>query len=533
MTETNQEDTYNMEDEDDDDWDGYDGWDEPTEESSALISCLFCDRKTRNLDDNIKHCANSHSFDLANLKARFKMDCYSYIKMVNFIRKNKCKPEVILSCKSPIWMDESYMKPVIADDAWLCYDFEDVEVPHDSTNSGGSSSGGGFHVNAEDGKVTLSELHFAELQRTIQSLTAQVREKQELVDRMKADMTQMQTTVSKIVNSNEGEVSNVERNVATIKIHEDRGYFNTYAHFGIHLEMLSDEVRTLSYRDALQRNGGLLHNRLVLDLGCGTGILAMFAASAGADKVIAIDQSDIIYHTMDIIRENNLKNKITLIKGRIEDTEIYVKKVDIIVSEWMGYFLFFEAMIDSVIFARDHYLAPGGILMPNRCSINLVGCSLPERHKELVGFWSDVYGYKMSCLRTEVIREPSVEVVHPDSIVTSASTLSELELMTVTTQCLDFKSSFSLVVTKDCDLTALVGFFDVFFDLPAPVAFSTGPFAKPTHWKQTVFLLKQPLRVMRGEVIEGELACQRDQKDVRSLKVTITIASRVQDYYLC
>lgn len=68
----------------------------------------------------------------------------------------------------------------------------------------------------------------------------QVREKQELVDRMLGDMSKMQTTVSQIVNVSGGEdMSTVTKSVATIKLREDQEYFNTYAHFGIHLEMLS------------------------------------------------------------------------------------------------------------------------------------------------------------------------------------------------------------------------------------------------------------------------------------------------------
>ena len=35
-------------------------------------------------------------------------------------------------------------------------------------------------------------------------------------------------------------------------------------------------------------------------------------------------------------------------------------QVDIIISEWMGYFLLFESMLDSVLFARAKYLKPDG-----------------------------------------------------------------------------------------------------------------------------------------------------------------------------
>ena len=46
----------------------------------------------------------------------------------------------------------------------------------------------------------------------------------------------------------------------------------------------------------------LLDGKVVLDIGCGTGILSMFAAKAGAKHVIGIDQSEIIYQAMDIVR---------------------------------------------------------------------------------------------------------------------------------------------------------------------------------------------------------------------------------------
>ena len=58
-------------------------------------------------------------------------------------------------------------------------------------------------------------------------------------------------------------------------------YFDSYSHFGIHEEMLKDEVRTKSYMNAIENNKHLFKDKIVLDVGCGTGILSMFAARAG------------------------------------------------------------------------------------------------------------------------------------------------------------------------------------------------------------------------------------------------------------
>ena len=71
-------------------------------------------------------------------------------------------------------------------------------------------------------------------------------------------------------------------------------YADSYAHFGIHEEMLKDEVRTRSYKNAIMQNGHLFKDKVVLDVGCGTGILCMFAAKAGAKLVIGVDMSSII-----------------------------------------------------------------------------------------------------------------------------------------------------------------------------------------------------------------------------------------------
>lgn len=70
-------------------------------------------------------------------------------------------------------------------------------------------------------------------------------------------------------------------------------YFESYSHFNIHEEMLKDDVRTNAYMKAILKNKHLFKDKVVLDVGSGTGVLSMFAAKAGAKHVYACDLASI------------------------------------------------------------------------------------------------------------------------------------------------------------------------------------------------------------------------------------------------
>eukprot|EP00118_Oscarella_pearsei_P023049 m.271476 g.271476 ORF g.271476 m.271476 type:complete len:216 (+) comp40550_c1_seq21:79-726(+) len=177
-------------------------------------------------------------------------------------------------------------------------------------------------------------------------------------------------------------------------------YFDSYAHYGIHEEMLKDEVRTLTYRDAIYQNKHLFKGKVVLDVGCGTGILSMFCAKAGAAKVFGIDCSSIIDHAVEIVKVNNMEKVVTLIRGKVEEVELPVPKVDIIISEWMGYCLFYETMLPTVLYARDKWLTEGGLLFPDKASLFIaaiedrsykdekVNCNKLSSLFEYIFFWA-------------------------------------------------------------------------------------------------------------------------------------------------
>lgn len=75
--------------------------------------------------------------------------------------------------------------------------------------------------------------------------------------------------------------------------------------------MLKDTVRTESYRDFIYENKHLFEGKTVLDVGCGTGILSMFCARAGAAKVIAVDNSDIINFARENVYRNGMEKIIS------------------------------------------------------------------------------------------------------------------------------------------------------------------------------------------------------------------------------
>jgi protein arginine N-methyltransferase 1 len=75
--------------------------------------------------------------------------------------------------------------------------------------------------------------------------------------------------------------------------------------------MLKDEVRTLTYRNSMWHNKHLFKGKIVLDVGCGTGILSMFAAKAGAEHVYGIDMSGIVEQAKAIVEKNGLADKVS------------------------------------------------------------------------------------------------------------------------------------------------------------------------------------------------------------------------------
>lgn len=95
--------------------------------------------------------------------------------------------------------------------------------------------------------------------------------------------------------------------------------------------------------------------------------------------------STIIEKAREIVMVNGMADKITLLQGKMEDVQLPFPKVDIILSEWMGYFLLYESMLDTVLYARDKYLVPGGLIFPDKATIFMAAIEDGDYKDEKIG----------------------------------------------------------------------------------------------------------------------------------------------------
>ena len=97
--------------------------------------------------------------------------------------------------------------------------------------------------------------------------------------------------------------------------------------------------------------------------------------------------------------------------------------------------------------------------------MHLFGVNDEEHHNKTVGFWSDVYGFKMSSLRKSVIKDAQIITIEKEAVVTDMFLFKSIDCLTCTTeQISSFDAEFCLRVNKDSLLTGIGSSFETFFN---------------------------------------------------------------------
>jgi protein arginine N-methyltransferase 3 len=519
------------------------GWEdaEPDVESETFIS-LLDDEIFTDIVSMLNHCRDKYNFDFLEIKERLAFDFYDSVKLVNFIRSQVHNGQPVSSdISGEDFADEKFLKPVLEDDA-LIINLDDLPDNKGNTQESAAGTTKGKQVSSSSGELVSRISELEEELRRIQSQFDNYREtvKQTLDERWNDKPTGGTSTDTK----------------QEEKRDDDSHYFRSYSYNGqsfarlleqlltqvdIHETMLKDTVRTDAYRDFIYDHKHLFSGKVVLDVGCGTGILSMFCAKAGAAKVIAVDNSAIIDKARENVFNNGLANKITCLRGKIEEVTLPVDKVDIIVSEWMGYCLLYEAMLDSVIWARDKYLKEDGLMVPSHMNMWVAPVADPDYVADHIAFWRDVYGFDMKAMQSGIHDDAQVLDMPASTVCAESFPFLQLSLHSTTVKDLVFKRSWRTKICRDIDaLDGFIIWFDSFFmpsrEYSVPedaraeewakagkkgIAFTTGPRAKVTHWKQGVLLIdntkQQPSSRKEGEELSGILEYSVPDDNSRAL----------------
>ncbi|XP_070187206.1 protein arginine N-methyltransferase 2-like isoform X2 [Littorina saxatilis] len=313
---------------------------------------------------------------------------------------------------------------------------------------------------------------------------------------------------------------------------QDDEYFGSYGKLKLHHEMLSDKPRTSAYQKAIKDNAHLMKDLVILDVGCGTGILSLMCAQYGQPKqVYAVEASDMADHTSEVVSSNHFSHVITVVHSYVEDLTLD-QPVDLIISEWMGTLLLFEMMIESVLVARDKFLRPGGIVWPSAASLFLVPVSAAEQYSDSIDFWTAQYGFDLSCLKPlafeEFLQKPNHSfILDRDNCLATETKLLELDISTLKVTGLEEMSRmFEFEITKSGMLHGFCTWFQVDFQGLAPevetVSLNTGPDHDLTHWKQNLFLLDSGISVNEGDVLQGQAKIFRHSEWRRHLRFFVT-----------
>lgn len=308
-------------------------------------------------------------------------------------------------------------------------------------------------------------------------------------------------------------------------------YFQFYGYLSQQQNMLQDYIRTSTYQRAMLANLEDFKDKVVLDVGAGSGILSFFAVQAGARKVYAVEASSMAKHAETLVYHNKLSGRVIVIPGKIEEINL-PEMVDVIVSEPMGYMLFNERMLETYLHAKK-WLNENGKMFPSRGDLHIAPFSDAALYMEQLNkanFWyqQSFHGVDLASLRDaavkEYFRQPIVDTF--DINICMAKSVRHIvdfqQAQETDLHKIEIPLTFSLNQTGE--IHGLAFWFDVaFYGSSQTIWLSTSPIQPLTHWYQVRCLFESPLFAQRGQIVSGKVILNSNKRQSYDVDMEISI----------
>lgn len=269
-----------------------------------------------------------------------------------------------------------------------------------------------------------------------------------------------------------------------------------------HAGMLLDTERTGQFRRAV--HAAVRPGDVVVDVGCGTGVLAFFACQAGARHVYAIDEGPIIGLARDLAAANGFADRVTFLHSGSWAAEV-PEPADVVVSETLWNFGLGEGMVASLADASARWLRPGGIVIPASFEMLLAPAALDDPRRPGDDFGAP-YGLDLSRLSTAFANSVGFVQDASDRLLGGMTSVGTIALPYGGP--LEIELGGTLAIDRPGRLDALAGSFRA--RLHDAIGVSNAPPNAAPSWGQAMFPLARPVAVEPGDTVDVRVRTYAD-----------------------